>query len=462
MNFALLAGAESISKLFAFAAFTYLARVLGATRYGELEFTLALVFFFSIIVDCGQSTFSAREVAKDPVAAPRLAAHIIFTRLVLACGAFALLTLVAGLLNVLFPLKYFILLYGSTLFVSPLLLGWAFQGRELMKYVALASVLRWSMFGVGVFVLVRAPDQMWFIPLIEATALVCVAVFYFVNFRQNMGSLRQHLNIPYAFSVVRQALPIGASEMVWALKMYGATVMLELLIGGPEVGWFAAAHRIVAALHTFVFLYYFNLLPSIARTSRGTLDGLQRLLGKSLELTAWAAVFIGIVGSAFAEPLIALIYGSQYHASAIAFRILIWLIPFTLLSGHYRYTLIAYNRQQFEFLSAAVGAASNLVLNFLLIPAYGLLGAAMALLISEGLIGILAYWFTRRTITSIPILAHLVRPVFAGVVLALVLYLVPPANLWLGGALAALGYVVLLSLIQPNLVKDVRSLFIRN
>src|SRR5581483_10092893 len=177
MNFALLAGAESISKLFAFAAFTYLARVLGATRYGELEFTLALVFFFSIIVDCGQSTFSAREVAKDPVAAPRLAAHIIFTRLVLACGAFALLTLVAGLLNVLFPLKYFILLYGSTLFVSPLLLGWAFQGRELMKYVALASVLRWSMFGVGVFVLVRAPDQMWFIPLIEATALVCVAVF---------------------------------------------------------------------------------------------------------------------------------------------------------------------------------------------------------------------------------------------------------------------------------------------
>ncbi len=170
---------------------------------------------------------------------------------------------------------------------------------------------------------------------------------------------------------------------------------------------------------------------------------MQSLLGKSLALTAWAAVFIGIVGTAFAEPLIALIYGAQYHESAIAIRILIGLIPFTLLSGHYGYTLIAYNRQQFEFLSAAVGAAA-------------------ALIISEGLIWILADWFTRCTLASIPILVHLVRPLFAGAVLSLALYLLPPANLWLGGALAALGYVALLSLIQPNLVNDVHSLFIRN
>ncbi len=122
-----------------------------------------------------------------------------------------------------------------------------------MKYVALASVLRWSMVGVGVFILVHAQDQMWLIPLIEATAIVCVAICYCLNFRQHMGSLRQHVNLPYALGMVRQALPIGASELVWAFKMYGATVMLELLIAGPAVGWFAAAHRIVAALHTFVF-----------------------------------------------------------------------------------------------------------------------------------------------------------------------------------------------------------------
>jgi O-antigen/teichoic acid export membrane protein len=73
------------------------------------------------------------------------------------------------------------------------------------------------------------------------------------------------------------------------------------------------------------------------------------------------------------------------------------------MSGNYRYALIACGQQRLEFLTAACGAGINVLLNILLIPAYGLLGAAAALVASEALIWVLAFYFVRRAITSVPI-----------------------------------------------------------
>ncbi len=63
----------------------------------------------------------------------------------------------------------------------------------------------------------------------------------------------------------KQALPIGMTEMAWAFTWYFSTVILGLIYAKELLGWFGASHRLLMALHTFVFLYFFNLLPSISR-----------------------------------------------------------------------------------------------------------------------------------------------------------------------------------------------------
>jgi len=461
-NFAVLSGGELMSKIFALVAFAYLARVLGPDNFGHLEFTLAIIFFFTLLVDCGMGPYGAREIAKDKGAVTRFTAHIILMRGLLALGAFGLLAIIATVIDKPWPVKQLILLYGLTLFALPGLLPWIFQGRDLMQYVAVASIIRWSLFAAGVFLFIRWPGQIWIVPLIEGTAIGCVVVFYLSVFVNRFGSLRQRIDLPFALSTFRQALPIGGSELVWALKMYFATILLGILAVGSEVGWFGAAHRIVISLHTFVWLYFFNLLPSIARCSQGPLEALRRLMQTSIQITAWSAIFLGIVGTAFADPIITLVYGSQYQESVMAFQVLIWLIPLAMMSGHYRFSLIAYDRQGWEFLSAACGAGLNVVLNLLLIPTYGLLGAAWALVASEVLIWILAYHFVRSTITQIPIWPHVWRPLVGGTALAGALYLLPPINIWIAGSSAVLVYGLVLSIIQPKLLADARSLLVRN
>ena len=48
--------------------------------------------------------------------------------------------------------------------------------------------------------------------------------------------------------------------------MFGSTLIIGLVATAEDTGYFAGAMRILIALHTFVWLYYFNLLPSLSRS----------------------------------------------------------------------------------------------------------------------------------------------------------------------------------------------------
>lgn len=456
INLIVLSGAELLSKVLAAIAFAYLARVLGPQGYGNLEFALAIIFFLTLFVDSGLSPYSAREIAKNIGAVNRLTAHIIFIRYLLVLVALSILVLVTLLIDKPWPVKQLMLVYSLTLLAWPGLLQGIFQGRDMMAYVAIASIIRWSLFAAGVFLFVHGGTRLWLVALIEGASIGCMAVYYFCSFGYHFGVPWQRLDFSYALSIFRQALPIGASEIVWAVKVYSVTVVLGLVITGPEVGWFGAAHRFVIALHTFVWLYFFNLLPSISRCTQGTIEDLHRLIGTSIRVTAWLAVFFGIVSTIFAEPIITLLYGSQYHETVGVFQVLIWLVPLALMSGHYRYTLIGYNQQRLEFTTAAIGAGFNILLNLFLIPAYGLPGAAWAMVLSEVLIWIMAYYFVRRRVGHIATLPHLYRPLAGGAILVVVLYLFLPANIWLDGLVAIIVYGLALSILHPELISDIR------
>jgi O-antigen/teichoic acid export membrane protein len=460
-NFVLLGIGEFASKVCGFVAFAYLARVLGPREFGQLEFALALIFFFTLFVDCGLGSYGAREIARDESVIRHLATHVLFVRCLLGVFGFAILIVLVAFLDKPWPVEKLILLYGLTLLAQPGLLPWVFQGRDLMGYVAFASSMRWLIFAAGVLILVSNAESIWIVPVVEGAAILCVVIYYFFAFQNRFGSLGKRIDYRYAVFIFRQAWPIGASELVWALKIYFATVLLGSTIYGPEVGWFAAAHRLVVSLHAFVWLYFFNLLPSISRGSRGTFDALQRLLKGSLQITGWLGVFVAITGMALAAPVLTLLYGTQYEPAVAPFQVLIWLIPLALVSGHFRYTLIAYNKQALEFLTAVCGAALNVVLNLALNASHGIMGAAMSLVAAEGLILGLSYLFVRRTITHIPVGMYLWKPATGAAALAGILYFMPPLNTWVIGGSTIAVFIGLLSLSHRTLLADLRSLLAR-
>jgi O-antigen/teichoic acid export membrane protein len=458
LNFAFLSGSEALSKVLGFFAFAYLARMLGPSSYGMIEFALAITLWFNVAVEGGLGLLGAREIAKDPTSLKKLTSHIVVIRFLIALIAFLLLvafTFVA--LHHTPPLQRdIVLLYGLTLFCTPALIPWVFQGLDRMRWVAIFSLTRWFFFAAAVIIFVQYQEKIWMVPLAELVALSATAILNYIVFVRAFGPPERAMDISFGVSLIRQALPIGITQIMWGLRIYLPTVLLGLLVGGEQVGWFGGAHRIVISIHTFVWMYFFNLYPSLSRSTNQSVQDLEKLVGKSLQLVLWPAVFLSVTGTLLGEQIMGFVYGSSYIEAARSFEILIWLIFVVLISGHFMYILIAYNRQWLELLSACCGAFLSLLLCLLLIPFHGFLGAALAVICSEIVILVVSFLFVSRVIIAISFWRHIIRPSIAGISVAVFSHFMPEAGLWVTIGVSVFVFGAGLFLLQPGFLGDLR------
>jgi O-antigen/teichoic acid export membrane protein len=349
------------------------------------------------------------------------------------------------------PVRPLLLLYGITLFAIPGFLQWVFQGLDKMKLVALGSIIRQLLFVTGVFLLVRDAAQINRVAFVEWSAVGAFVAYCLITSRFYIKASFSRCNIRDMFSVFLQSLPIGLSELTWAITWYSSIILLGLLVGGGSVGWFSAAHRPVMTIHVFIWIYFYNIFPSMSRLAANSSASLQDLMANSLKITAWAAIFIGMIGTILAKPLILLVFGQQYSATVSTFSILVWILPIALLSGNYRYALIAASHQKYEFLSSLFAALTALILGLTLIPLYSAHGAAAALLLSAIINWIFAYMFVRNKISRIPFLPHILKPLGAGLLMVTGFHLLKSFNIWLATSVSVGLYLSSLIGLQPEL-----------
>ena len=154
LNLLYLLAGEFTAKLFTFATFSYLARTLGPRDYGFIEFTLAVMVFFSLPVDLGLGSYGAREIARNPDKAALLLREITGLRITLAIVSMTVLSIFILLVDRTLELKLLLALYGVSLFGGPFLLQWFFQAHDQMRWIGWASIVRQATFA-GLIFLIR-------------------------------------------------------------------------------------------------------------------------------------------------------------------------------------------------------------------------------------------------------------------------------------------------------------------
>ncbi len=461
INFLFLSGGEFGAKLLTFASFTYLARTLGPVSYGSVEFTLAVMAFFTLPTDLGLGTFGAREIARNPTAAPRLLREITELRLFFSLCSMLLLAVFIFFLQKSPEQKELLGLYGLSLLGTPYLLQWFFQAHDQMQWVGASSIVRQAGFAVLVFSVCRTGSPLIYIGMIECASVALTAVFciYVLKARMRFPWPAPAFRITGLMGDVRAALPIGLSDLAWTFMWYFCTVLLGFLSPDQTLGWFGAGHRIVMASHTFVMLYFFNLLPSIARCTRLPQEHLLKLMDDSLRFMVWSGLLAAALLAALAPQVMTLVYGPSFRGGGPSFAVLVWVLPVAMLSGHHRYILVAYNRQKWLLVSTSIAAAVAVILAFALIPSYKGLGAAWALLIANIVLFALVYFAVRRYVVEVPVHRQLFAPLVALALASLCFFLLARWSLF--AAVLAAGAVYLGVFIKtdgPRLILFLRSI----
>ena len=414
---ALLFAGDLVARALSFLAFVHLARVLGVADYGVLEFAITAIAYVSLAADGGLEVWATGEVARgrDP---RELAAKVLPLRLTLAVFVFGALLAALSLFPGPATLGRLLAAYGATLFTQATGLRWVFMGRERSAAVATGATLTNAVFALGVVLLVDGPTAILWVPVLRVTGDLAATTYFLSLFLIQYGPRWPAPTLRGTLAILRPALTLGAALTLGLLSYNVSSILLWFLQGPTAVGLYGAASKPVTIPLALSVTYFLALYPALARAHADTLEAFKREVTRSLRVASLVVPPFGVATTFLAEPITDLLFGPAYAASAPALRILGWSAVLVVLRSTYRHGLTAAGRARLDLYCAGGASAVNVGLNLLLIPTYGITGAALATVTAE------AAWLTaaahcfRRNVLAVDLAPLLTGPLAGAAVMA--------------------------------------------
>ncbi len=441
-----LGSGEVVARVVAFGATVYVARTLGAASYGALELAAAVVLYFSRIADAGFDLgLGVREMAAAGGEAEALVASALTARTLLSIVLIAILGAV-GLWILPAPEGPVLAAYGLTLLAVGLGPRWIHVGRERTRLVALARTVGEVTMVLLVLAIVRAPAHLVRVPFAKLAGDLLAAAILLWSLHLDGFRLRPRLDLERLRPLARRAAPLVLSAM-FGLMIYNADLIFIRVFGArADVGYYAAAYTLISFLSNLGVAYALSLLPTLTRLEARP-DEQRELYGTAHAQVLAVGLPVAVGGAILAGPIIALVFGGDYGPSGPALAVLTASVPLALLRDLPVIGLMSKGREGKILRLTAVAAGLNLGLNLLLVPTFGILGAATATVITEGVRMGLAMAAARPLSFHGPPLARYLRPLLATLLMALVLLVVQPRSALLSVAVGAATYGVVLWLL---------------
>ncbi|HEU4563856.1 MAG TPA: flippase [Gemmatimonadaceae bacterium] len=442
-NFLTLGAGEIIARALSFATSIYLARVLGADMYGVVGFAMAVLLYFTRVADGGLDLVGMREIAHDRREAERIVAPV-FTFRLLASAALTLLLAGGALAWLPHPDGATLALFGLTLVTIGASTRWVHLGLERSGHASVARMVTDAVTLLLVLALVRGPGDVLMVP----TATVIGAALGALLLAWWLGADRPRLIGRIDWTVLRPLLhrswPLVGAALLGLVVYNSDLIALRLIRGTTLAGYYAAAYVPISLPINLGLTYRMSLLPTLARL--GSEPGEQR----ALYHTALAHVFaaglpVAIGGMLLAAPIMRVVFGSEYDAAIPVLRLLVWVVPLSLVRDIPIVALMARGRESRVLHLTAWAAALNIALNLALIPSFGMMGAAASTVATEAVRMIAALAAAREEGLALAAPSRFWRATVAGLTMAALLLWLGPVAWWAAIVLGALAYAAALT-----------------
>ena len=359
-----------------------LSRALGAEGLGIYSYLSAVVGYFVLFANMGMYKYGIREIAKvqqDSGERSRVFWEIwIFHSLLSAVfGGLYIAYMVFFSEYRMYCLIMFLSYAGGVMNIN-----WLFFGMEDFRKITISNIIMKLASFVLILCFVKCEgDLVRYFWIMAASSLVS----YLVYWPMCWGYLsRKKVSVPGIFSHWKGMLFLFVPVLLETIYSNMDILMLGLMDTKEEVGYYSNAVKALIT-KTLIFSLTTVLMPRmahlLAKEDRRRYDDLMR---KSTSITILLASAFGFGTAAVAKEFSVLFWGEGFRACAGLIMVMAFAIPGIVLSRVVREQyLIPAGRDREYLLSALAGTIANLLINCLLIPGYGAMGAAIATLISE-------------------------------------------------------------------------------
>ncbi|MDA3046004.1 flippase [Campylobacter sp. VBCF_06 NA8] len=397
----------------------YLARVLGAENLGIYSFTLSISTYFILFGSLGIALYGKREIAfvqNDKEAYTKLFWELLILRFLSMIVSIVIFYILFVYKINEYSIYYKILLLE--MFAAIIDISWFFQGLEEFKKVVIRNTIVKLISVACIFIFVKSSDDL--------------SIYFFIYvFGIIFGNLTLWLYLPKFLNKckfvnldIKKHIKPTITLFIPQIAIQVYTVLDKTMIGAiiddkSEVGFYDQAQRILKILLTIITALGAVMLPRIASFfAGGETDKIKEYLEKSFSLVFLLSIPMIFGIFIIADDFVPIFFGNGFERVAI---LMCLMSPILLLIGLSNVIGMQYllpTKRQKEFtISILVGAAINFLINLLLIPTYGALGAAVGTLVAEFCVTFTQFYFVRKDFEIMKIFKNARNYIFASVIM---------------------------------------------
>lgn len=401
-NSAWLMGDSLLTNLFTLVVLAVVARVLGPENYGAYAYVFSLAQLFAVLGQMGLDGLLTRELVNRPDDHPE------------TMGTAGGLRFIGYAIGALGCLVYSLAVPGHTeterwLFVAafvfilitpgPILLENWFRARVEARYSSMARMAG-TLAGGGLKIgaVLLGFGVIWVGFAQTVTILLIFALSLPLFLRRGGPSPRTWRFVgTRARELLSESWMVFLGSMMAVIYLKIDQVMLRWWSGPEAVGVYAIASRMSEVFYFLPAALVTTFFPRLIQLRKSSLEMFEaRFQGLLSVLTLLAyATLLGIF--LLAPTFLPMIFGAEYAPAVPVLFVHMLSMPFIFMRYAFSRWILIEKFTLFSLISQGLGAASNVALNMLLIPQYGMMGAAVATLISYASAGYLALLCTRRT-----------------------------------------------------------------
>lgn len=372
------------------------ARFLGPEQFGLMNYVISYVTLFSVLAGFGLDNIEIRELSKDGDNKVKILGTAFLVRIIFGLTTLILIGVTLFVFESDATTITMVMIYSSTVVTRAFdVIRNYFTSIVLNKYVVKTEITRTLIGACFKLVLLyyKAPLY-WFIIASTFDAFL-IASGYIIAYKQKttQSLLTWKFDKTYALYLIKESFPLLLSGTAIIIYQKIDQIIIRNMIDNAALGQFAVASRIIEIGIFLPLVVSQSLAPLLVRELKNNKESYLIKRQQFLDVMLWGAIIISLLISMLSKPLVELMFGNEYKMAIPVLQIMAWKIVFVSMQNSSGQIILIEGIQRYAFYRNIAGCISSIIINYILIPILGIVGSAIATIITLIITGYISHSF---------------------------------------------------------------------
>ncbi len=378
---------QTIRILFALIIGSWTARYLGKSNYGQVSFITSYLTLFQIISGLGLEAIVVRDLIYDRVYANKI------------IGTVFIMKLLAGVINWFLSIILLIYFYGlndetcflvviaglSLVFQSFSVIELWFQSNNQSFNIVLPKLMASVITNIIKVVLIVNGSSIYLFIVLYSAEFMLTALFLFIALRNFPIQGKYKFDFNLSKRIFNDSWPFLFSAISIYLYTRFDMFIIKNELGAAELGVYNAAITISTILPILPMIMLNVLNPILAKKKVESEETYYNILKVIFRIFGYSGILFSVSVYFLSDTIVQILFGSDFAAATYILKIHVFTNVFIYMGIAQNIWIVNENKGKINVYKTIVGIVLSITCNLLLIPEFGVIGAAYSALIVQSI-----------------------------------------------------------------------------